>query len=181
MRVSAKASEKVPKSCRKSQPSRLNDALGANVAVNRCGWIHNAGSAAGIAASIPLGGEAFPAALKWLPNGAKGALGEGLSFGKNLLQGSRFIGAQVDAADLGLEGLTTIFDSVWEADGETYYVESKFGTSGLTDPQALAQDVLGDSYQVERWGYPFFGQVGRYLAPVGALAGALSSHDCGCN
>jgi RHS repeat-associated protein len=162
--------------------SRLNDALGANVAVNRCGWVHKAGTVAGIAASIPLGGEAFPAALKWLPTGTKGAIGEGLSFVNNTLKGSRFVGAQVKAADLGLD-LTTVFDSVWEAGGETYYVESKFGTSVIKagSPQALAQDALGEAYHVERWPYPFFGQAGRYLGPVGGAAGAMAGRSCGCN
>ena len=51
--------------------SRLNNALGANVAVNRCGWAHKAGTLAGLAASVPLGGEALPAGLSWLPNGWK--------------------------------------------------------------------------------------------------------------
>jgi len=161
--------------------SRLNDALGANVAVNRCGWAHGTGTVVGIAASIPLGGEAFPAALKWLPNGAKGAIGEGLSVAKNTLSGGTLVGRQISAADQGLNGLTTVFDSVWEAGGQTYYVESKFGTSGLTSAQRLAANALGDAYQVERWTYPFFGQVGGYLGAAGGAAGAMAGRNCGCN
>ncbi len=167
--------------------SSLNDTLaqydgGGPAAVNRCGWIHKAGTVAGIAASIPLGGEAFPAALKWLPNGAKGAIGEGLSIAKNTLQGSTRIGIQMEAADAGLQGLTTTFDSVWDSSsGARYYVESKFGTSGLTAAQRAAANALGNAYQVERWTYPFFGQVGSYLGPVGGAAGAMAGRNCGCN
>ena len=167
--------------------SRLNDALGANVAVNRCGWVHKAGTVAGIAAGIPLGGEAFPAALKWLPNGAKGAIGEGLSFVSNTLKGSRFVGAQVEAAEAGgaagLHDLTTVFDSVWESGGTEYYVESKFGTSVIKagSPQAIARDALGALYHEERWTYAGMGQLGRALAPLAGTAGAMAGRNCGCN
>jgi RHS repeat-associated protein len=157
--------------------SRLNNALGANVAVDRCGIGHKLASASGLIASVPLGGEALPAGLKWLPNKPKQFIGEGLSIAKNALKGNRLIGTQIRAADAGFRGvLTTTFDSVWESSsGARYYVESKFGMSTLTDPQKLARATLGASYHVERWGYPFFGRVGRFLGP---LAGAGSKCDC---
>lgn len=97
--------------------SRLNDALGAGGAVDRCGIGHKLGSLSGVVASIPLGGEALPAGLKWLSNSAKGALGEGLSIAQNTLAGSTLVGRHIKAAQLGLKGLTTVFDSVWESSG----------------------------------------------------------------
>jgi RHS repeat-associated protein len=161
--------------------SRLNDALGAGGAVDRCGIGHKLGSLAGMVASIPLGGEALPAGLKWLPSNAKGAIGEGLSYVNNTLAGSTNLGTQVSAADAGLPGLTTVFDSVWQsAEGSIYYVESKFGLSTLTNAQRAAQAALGAAYQVERWGYPFFGQVGNVLGGAGGAAGAVSGRGCGC-
>ncbi len=157
--------------------SRLNDALGAGDMVDRCGIGHTLGSAAGIVASIPLGGEALPAGLKWLSNGAKGAIGEGLSFLRNTLKGSTYIEGQTAS----IPGFRTIVDSTWEsASGVRYYVESKFGTSGLTAAQRLAANALGDAYEVEKWTYPFFGQVGNYLGGAGGAAGAMSGRGCGC-
>ncbi len=61
---------------------------------------------------------------------------------ENTLRGSTNLGTQVSATDLGLEGLTTTFDSVWQSAGKgIYYVESN----------------------VERWGYPFFARIGGYV------------------
>ncbi len=46
-------------------------------------------------------------------------------------------------------GRNPIVDSTCEsASGEIYYVEAKFGTSGLTAAQRLAANALGDQYQV---------------------------------
>jgi RHS repeat-associated protein len=155
--------------------SRLNDALGAGGMVDRCGIGHKLGSAAGIVASIPLGGEALPAGLKWLSNGAKGAIGEGLSIVKNTLAGSTRLPIR------RIPGFTTIVDSTWQAaDGSIYYVESKFGASGLTAAQRIAANALGDAYRVEKWTYPFFGKVGNYLGGAGGAAGAMSGRGCGC-
>jgi RHS repeat-associated protein len=154
--------------------SRLNNALGADVAVKRCGWVHKAGTASGIAFSIVAGGEGLPNALKGLSRGAKGTIGEGLSLVENSLKGSRLIGQQVRAAEAGVEGLTTVFDSVWDSGEGIYYVESKFGTSGLTAAQRAAANALGDAYQVERWGYDFFTRVGGYFGGGYAAAGSMS-------
>ena len=162
--------------------SRLNDALGAGGVLDRCGIGHKLGSAAGIVASIPLGGEALPAGLNWLPKGAKGAIGEGLSIAKNALNGNSLVGVQVKAAEAGFPNLTTTFDSVWESSsGETYYVEAKFGTGKLTPAQLRAKAALGDAYHVEKWTYPMFGQAGNYLGPAGSAAGVMAGRSCGCN
>jgi hypothetical protein len=61
-------------------------------------------------------------------------------------------------------------------------VESKFGTAGLTNAQKQAAQALGDAYQVERWGYPFFERVGAYAGgTAGAVAGQqFGGDDCGC-
>ena len=161
--------------------SRLNDALGANVAVDRCGIGHKLAAAGGFVASIPLGGEALPAALKWLPNRAKGAIGEGLSIVKNALSGSTLVGRQVKAAQLGLKGLTTVFDSVWASSSRgIYYVESKFGAASLTAAQHAAAAALGDAYQVEQWTYPFFGGIGNFLGGAAGVGGAMAGRSCGC-
>jgi hypothetical protein len=127
-----------------------------------------------------LGGEGLNLGLSGLSNATKGAIGEGLSMGKNLLSGSTLLGRQVAGESLGL---STVFDSVWESlSGATYYVESKFGTSGLTAAQRAAQNALGDAYQVERWTYPFFGNVGGAAGGAfgGYLGGQMSGRGCGC-
>ena len=156
--------------------SRLNNALGANVAVDRCGIGHKLGAASGIVASIALSGKGLPNAAKGLSNGAKGAIGEGLSTVENTLRGGTRLGTQVSGRALGL---STRFDSVWQsANGTTYYVESKFGTSGLTAAQRVAQTALGDAYHVEKWTYPFLGRIGAYLGAGWGAAGA--GRSCGC-
>ena len=45
----------------------------------------------------------------------------------------------------------------------TYYVESKFGTSGLTKAQRVARDTLGDLYSVEKWDYDWVSSVGSTI------------------
>lgn len=76
----------------------------------------------------------------------------------------------------------TRFDSVWESlSGARYYVESKFGTSGLTSAQRAAQTALTDNYHVERWSYPFFGNAAGAAGGLMAGAfGATSGRNCGC-
>jgi len=161
--------------------SKFNDWTGANVAVNRCGWAHGAGTVTGIALSTAIGAAGLPSKLAGLGIKTKQAIGEGLSIAENTLAGSTRIGLQVKAATLGLEDLTTTFDSVWESGEETYYVESKFGTSILRPAQILAQEVLGDAYHVERWGYPFFARIGGYLGAGWGAAGAMLGRKGGCN
>jgi hypothetical protein len=124
-----------------------------------------------------LGGRGVTALAKLLPNSVKGLIGEGASIASNWLQGSTFLGSQVS-----IQGFTTIADSAWlGADGVAYYVESKFGTAGLTAAQRVAQRALGDLYQVERWGYDWVGQVGAGLgATAGGVGAAAASGSCGC-
>ena len=148
---------------------------------DRCGIGHKLATAAGFVASITIGGEGLPDALKGLGIKTKQAIGEGLSYVENTLAGSTRVGAQVPASQLGLEGLTTTFDSVWQSAGKgIYYVESKFGTSRLRPAQELAQAVLGSAYHVERWGYPFFARIGGYLGAGWGGAGVMAGHSCGC-
>jgi RHS repeat-associated protein len=124
-----------------------------------------------------LGGRGVTALAKLLPNSVKGLIGEGASIASNWLQGSTFLGSQVS-----IPGLTTIADSAWVgADGVAYYVESKFGTAGLTAAQRVAQRALGDLYQVERWGYDWVGKVGAGLgATAGGVGAAAATGSCGC-
>lgn len=74
-----------------------------------------------------------------------------------------------------IPGQRSIADSVWQGrNNSNYYVESKFCTSGLTKPQRAAQSALGGAYQVDRWGYPWFGNVGSSLGgTAGAVAGGV--------
>jgi hypothetical protein len=124
-----------------------------------------------------LGGRGVTALAKLLPNSAKGLIGEGASIASNWLQGSTFLGTQIS-----IPGLTTIADSAWVgSDGVAYYVESKFGTCGLTAAQRVAQRALGGLYHVERWGYDWVGRVGAGLgAAAGAAGVAATSGSCGC-
>jgi len=117
------------------------------------------------------GARALPALAKLLPKKAKGAIGEGMSIAKNFLEGNRYLGRQRP-----IPGTTSIADSAWASgSGAIYYVESKFGMSGLTAAQRAASKVLGSAYHIERWGYDWVANVGRY---AGAAAGA--SWECSC-
>ncbi len=140
-----------------------------------------AGSAALGALGGGLGGRALTSGLRGLSNGTKGQIGEALSVANNTLRGSTMIGRQTTS----IPGQTTIVDSTWRSiTGRTYYVESKFGTSGLTAAQRRAQAAVGDAYRVERWGYPFFDRAGAAAGgAVGGGAGAasgLGGGDCSC-
>src|SRR5262249_43172123 len=86
---------------------KINDALGNSQYVNKCSGWYTAGDVAGIGVSAALGAEALPGALGGLSNGAKGAIGEGLSLVENNLAGSTLAGTQVSGEGLGL---STIFD-----------------------------------------------------------------------
>ena len=157
----------------------VNNWTGASSVVNKCSGWHTLGNVTGIALSTAIGAEGLPSGLSGLSNGAKGAIGEGLSVAENTLSGSTLVGTQVSGEGLGL---STVFDSVWQSSsGEIYYVESKFGTAGLTAAQRAAANALGDAYQVERWGYSFFSRVGGYLGFGYGAAGSMAGRNCGCN
>src|SRR5262249_28188751 len=131
-----------------------------------------------------LGGKGLSTALKGLSRPLKGQIGEGLSMIENRLAGSRLVNTQTR-----IPGQRSIADRTWDSlfgFGDRYYVESKFGTSSLTSAQRAAAKALGDQYQVERWGYPFFERVGAYFGgTAGGLAGntgaAAGNSGCGCN
>ena len=126
-------------------------------------------------------GKALSRFLKGKPNKWKEGVGEGLSKIENRLKGSRLIETQTKS----IPNYSTKVDSTWSSwRNETYWVESKFGKSSLTNAQKLADFDLGPSglYRVERWGYPFFERIGGY-AGGGILAGvnaAESGSPCGC-
>jgi hypothetical protein len=116
--------------------------------VNKCSGWHTLGNVTGIALSTAIGAEGLPSGLSGLSNDAKDANGEGLSVAENTFSGSTLVGTQVAGEGLSL---STVFDSVWQSSsGEIYYVESKFGTAGLTAAQRAAANALGDAYQAER-------------------------------
>ena len=116
----------------------------------------------------------LPAAASLLPNGIKGQIGEGASRAYNSLQGNTLLGSQVR-----IPRLSTVADSAWRnLSGNMYYVESKFGTSGLTSAQRAAQAALGDAYQVERWTYSWVGSVGANWG-VGIGLGASAAANSG--
>ncbi|HRP34618.1 MAG TPA: RHS repeat-associated core domain-containing protein [Gammaproteobacteria bacterium] len=129
------------------------------------------------------GRQGLTAGVKGLSNQTKGAIGEALSTAKHTLLGSSRLATQQR-----IPGQRSVADSVWQGrNGSTYYVESKFGTSGLTNAQKAAQRALGGAYQVDRWGYPLVGSTGGALGgTAGATAGGVATHaagnsGCGCN
>jgi len=72
----------------------------------------------------------------------------------------RYLSAYAHRPVHAASGRNPIVDSTWEsASGEIYYVEAKFGTSGLTAAQRLAANAFGDQYQVAM-GYEFFQRLG---------------------
>jgi RHS repeat-associated protein len=134
------------------------------------------GAAFGVAGGY-IGSEVVPGALSLLSNSAKGNIGEGLSLVDNLMQGNVPVGSQVN---IPLPGTYTIADWQFSSlfDSSTIItVESKFGTSGLTPAQTLANQVL-PNYQVERWTYDWLGQEGNALG-AGFGAGAASGSTTG--
>jgi len=139
----------------------------------------------GVALSTAIGAgggaKGLTSAAKGLSNATKGEIGEALSIVENNLKGAAEIAPRNTAT---IAGFTTEVDSTWMSlRGEVYYVESKFGTSGLTAAQRLARNALGDAYHVERWGYDFTGRVGAYAGGglvLGIQAGRKSNYPA-CN
>jgi RHS repeat-associated protein len=125
-----------------------------------------------------IGGRGLSSLVKSFSKQTKGRIGESLSLLENRLAGSKLIETQAR-----IPGQTTIVDSIWRGlSGSRYYVESKLGTSGLTRAQRQASLTLGDSYRLERWGYPFFERSGAYIGgTAGGLTGSqLLGENCGC-
>jgi RHS repeat-associated protein len=161
--------------------------LATQLAANGGNWHCISWGQVGVSAALGavgggLGGKGLSSALKGLSRPLKGDIGEALSMVENRLAGSRLVNTQTK-----IPGQRTIADSTWDSlFGNRYYVESKFGKSTLTSAQRAAAKALGDQYQVERWGYPFFERVGAYFGgTAGGLAGNTGAADgnsgCGCN
>ncbi|WP_343639633.1 RHS repeat-associated core domain-containing protein, partial [Roseateles sp.] len=163
------------------QGQRIRNLVGVNGGINRCSGAYGAGQWTGVAALTAAGGIAgargLPAGAKMLSNSAKGQIGEAASLLNNWLKGSSLLGTQVE-----IQGLTTVVDSAWlSRNGVKYFVESKFGTAGLTRAQRIARRVLGDAYHVERWTYDWVTKVGAVLGgAAGAGVGAASTDNCIC-
>ena len=163
------------------QGQRLRRLAGVSGGINKCSATYRGGQWTRVAALAALGGiggaRGLPAGAKLLSNSMKGQIGESTSLANNWLKGSSLIGRQV-----GIDGLTTIADSAWlSRNGAMYYVESKFGTAGLTRAQRIAQRVLGDMYRVERWTYGWVGKVGAVAGAItGAAVGSAAMDDCTC-
>jgi RHS repeat-associated protein len=109
-----------------------------------------------------VGSRAVPAALSYLSNSTKGAIGEGLSLVDNVMQGRVPVGSQVEVQ---LHGTFTRVD--WRfrsiADWSTLInVESKFGTARLTRAQRLANQLL-PNYEVDHWTYSWLSRSGTAL------------------
>ena len=129
-------------------------------------------------ALIPAGsaGRGVGALAKLLPNSIKGQIGEGASLISNWFQGNTLLGQQIS-----VQGFTTIADSAWQSvSGALYYVESKFGTAGLTAAQRVARDALGDAYRVERWDYDWVRRMSAAAGTAGGGVAAAASQRCGC-
>jgi RHS repeat-associated protein len=121
----------------------------------------------GSALAGKLGSVAAEHLASSLSNAVKGDIGGWASYFYNRLQGATLVGEEVKRAF----GTRTTADFIFERNGVQYIVESKFGTSTLTAAQKAAQSVLGDAYQVERWGYDWVRRVGGNLGFGGAETG----------
>lgn len=130
------------------------------------------GTVALAVAGAAVGGTALEAGAKQLSKPIKGEIGEALSYLKNKIAGSTLEGTQVR-----LPGIRSIIDSAWRGkNGVGYYVESKFGTAGLTAAQRATRDALGSAYRVERWTYDWIRQTGSIIgAGFGFGAGATTT------
>lgn len=122
-----------------------------------------------------VGSRVVPWALSYLPNGAKGLTGEALSLVDNTMQGRVPTGYQ---QWLPIPGTARFTIADWQfrpvTDWSTLVtVESKFGTSTLTDAQRLARQFV-PNYEVDRWTYPWLGREG---AALGTSAGNGVSTD----
>jgi RHS repeat-associated protein len=141
----------------------LDIATGPQRAVNWSSTATETALGAGFGAGAGYAGSRIvPAALSYLPNSTKGAIGEGLSLVGNMMQGRVPVGSQVDVT---LPGTFTTVD--WQfrsvADWSTLVnVEAKFGTSGLTSAQRLANRVL-PNYEVDRFTYSWLSRSGTAL------------------
>jgi RHS repeat-associated protein len=155
-------------------------------------WGSVAGSAALGAITGGVGGvigkKALSSGLKGLSRSNKGVIGEGLSRIKYFFD-PRFI--RLGGNTRRIPGHRAYPDHVYRRlRGSKVYVESKFGTSGLTAPQRIAQKSLGPNhYRVDRWTYPRLGEIGSLSGEIvgGAAAGAANgsrnrrSSNCNCN
>lgn len=110
-------------------------------------------------------GQVVPYAFKsYVSNGVKGTIGEGLTQLDLALNSQTIVGRN---APNGV-GRST-FDFLL---GDGSFVESKFGTSGLSATQRRAAAQLGDDLRVDYWNYPTVSGLGA--AGVGAGAGGTS-------
>jgi RHS repeat-associated protein len=110
------------------------------------------------------GSRIIPGALRHLPNPTKGNIGEGLSLVDNMMQGRVPVAYQEPVPIPGTSRFTV---ADWRFrpvnDWPTLItVESKFGTSGLTGAQRLANRLL-PNYEVDRWTYSLISQYGTAL------------------
>ena len=106
-------------------------------------------------------------------------IGENLSLVENRLKGRRLIATERAT----IPGLFTKVDSTWRTlTGRIKYVESKFGTSPLSDAQRLAA-ATEPNYVVERWSYEFFSRIGAYFGgATGTILGNPGGDgDCECS
>jgi RHS repeat-associated protein len=165
----------------------IGGGIDLSLQLSQNGWDFSCVNYWGVAGSAALGTltgglgstagrQGLTAGLRALSNPAKGMIGESLSTVKHTLRGSVRVATQTR-----IPGQRTIADSAWRArDNTIYYVESKFGTSGLTKAQRAAQRSMGDGYRVDRWTYPWIGDVGsRAGGTAGAAAGGLAGNAGG--
>ena len=160
----------------------VNFAIGAAIGVgielltNKCATAKDLIYAAAFGAvGGGLGGKGLVGVLKGLSNRTKGRIGEGLAIAKNRLKGLRKIkgpGGRIYNTRARRDAQYT------DRNGNVFEGEAKFGTSSLTSAQREAQRILGDQYIVDKFTYPFFGNVGATIG--GTTSGALGASICGC-
>jgi len=122
------------------------------------------------------GGKALTAAMKALPPGVKGKIGEAVTKTGILARGEKILAQNKRAGDVKeLKGAVRGRGAESKPDfvvrdkaGDVKILESKFGNSPLTPAQKALQKQTGDAFQVSRTSYDD-------VAKVGAGAGAASA------
>jgi RHS repeat-associated protein len=131
-------------------------------------------TAVGAAAPLALG-KAVPYVASKLSNAAKGSVGEWLSYIKGVLTGKGVNPAEGET--IRVAGRQPKPDFAYPGkgpDGNTLYVEAKFGTSSLTGAQRAAANALGDNWITEYWTYEWMEAVAGAAGQAAGAANAAS-------
>jgi hypothetical protein len=139
--------------------SRLNDALGAGSAVDRCGWAHGAGTVAGIAFTTVIGGSA-------------GAEAAEANAGKEGYEFSHWIPDRVG-------GPRSIFNGNYVSTAE-HALNDSFRYRFM-DPAWKALNPMNPAWQRQWNRIPLLLKGAGAGAAAGGASAALNGRNCGCN